>query len=219
MGDYFVSESRAANPSRPGTAVGSKGQRRVEDILDAAARVLTEDGYASFTLRRIADVAEIRLSNLQYYFKIKEDLLNALLKRIFDNYSVALGKIIQTRRGSAKSRFLMIIDYLLKDQESQSSCAIFWELWALAAREDAIATIMNNYYDTYLKQVTDAIREISPEMPKPRAQRHAAAIVSIIEGASLLRGFGKPRRTALNGFEQAIRDVCIHLSEDHVSVK
>lgn len=208
-----MTDARTGNPSRPGTAVRSKGQQRVEEILDAATRVLIEDGYASFTLRRIAEAADIRLSNLQYYFQVKEDLLNALLKRTFDNYAAALELVVRTRKGSPKNRFLMMIDYLLKDQEGQASCAIFWELWALAAREESIARIMDDYYDTYLQQVTDAIREISPDMPKRRAQRHAGAIVALIEGASLLRGFGKPRRTALAGFEQTLRDICEELTD------
>ncbi len=208
-----MANDTTGRPSRPGTAVHEKGRQRVEEILNAATLVLIEDGYASFTMRRIAEKADVRLSNLQYYFKIKEDLLNALLKRTFDNYTIALEEVARTHKGSPKSRFMMTIDYLLKDQEDQASCAIFWELWALAGRDRSVAAIMNAYYTAYLEQVTDAIRGVSPDMPKRRAQRHAGAIVALIEGASLLRGFGKPRRTSLAGYEQTIRDICEGLAQ------
>lgn len=198
---------------RPGTAVRPKGRRRVEDILDAAAKVLVNDGYSNFTLRRIADAADMKLGNLQYYFPVKEDLLDALLKRVFDSYAASLAKIAEGKKGTPKNQLLLVVDYLLKDQEAQGSCSIFWELWALSAREESIATIMNAYYDVYLEHVANALLLVAPDLTKRRAYRHAAVIVSMIEGASLLRGFGKPQRSLLAGFEKAIRDVCVYLTD------
>lgn len=201
-------------PSRPGTAVHEKGQRRVEDILDAAVRVLIEEGYGLFTMRRIAEAADMRLSNLQYYFSSKEDLLNALLKRTVDDYEASLAQITRNRSGSPRAQFQRIIEYLLKDQETRASCSIFWELWALAGRDPNIGAIMNSYYDAYLDKMGEAIRLVSPDMPKRRAQRHAGMIVALIEGASLLRGFGKPHRSSLTGYERAILEQCELLAQN-----
>lgn len=205
-----------AKPSRPGTAIHEKGQRRVEEILDAAVRVLIEEGYGLFTMRRIAEAADIRLSNLQYYFKTKEDLLNALLKRTVDDYNAALSHVTRNRAGSPKAQFQRMIEYLLKDQDEKASCLIFWELWALAGRDPSIAGIMNSYYDVYLDKMAGAIRSVSPQMPKRRAQRHAGVIVALIEGASLFRGFGKPRRSSLVGYERAILELCDQLASECV---
>ena len=202
-----------SNQSRAGTAVRNKGKRRVEEILDAATTVLIREGYSNFSLRRISDLAEMRLSNLQYYFPTKEELLTALLKRSFDAYSNALADISKDRSARPERRFMLMIDYLLKDQQDQESCLIFWELWALAARDKGVAQIMDDYYDVYLHQVVVAIRDISPEMPKAKAQKHAGAIVALIEGASLLRGFGKRQRSSLAGFERTLRDICTSLAQ------
>jgi AcrR family transcriptional regulator len=199
-------------PSRPGTAVREKGQRRVEEILDVAVRVLVDDGYGLFTMRRIAEAADIRLSNLQYYFKTKEDLLNALLKRTVQDYEASLEGVAGNRSGSAKARLLRIVEYLLKDQETRNSCQIFWELWAMAGRDPNIGAIMNSYYDAYLDKIADAIRQAAPAMPKRQAQRNAGVIVALIEGASLLRGFGKPRRASLSGYERSILAICEQLA-------
>jgi AcrR family transcriptional regulator len=209
-----VTEKQLERNGRPGTAVGPKGRQRVEDILDAATKVLINDGYANFSLRRIADVAGIKLGNLQYYFPIKEDLLDALLKRVSAEYTTSLEKVLAGKKNTPKSQLLIMVDYLLKDQEGQASCLIFWELWALSAREESIAKIMNAYYDSYLDQVANALIQISPKLPKRKAFRHAAIIVSMIEGASLLRGFGKPQRGLISGFEKTMRDICIDLAED-----
>lgn len=209
-----MSIDKVSRHGRPGTAIGAKGQRRVEDILDAATKILTDEGYANFSLRKVADAADIKLGNLQYYFPAKEDLLDAMLKRLFDDYAASLAKLAQSKRGNAKNHLLMMVDYLLKDQETQESCSIFWELWALSAREESVAAIMNGYYDVYLEQIANTLLEVAPKLSKRRAHRHAAVIVSMIEGASLLRGFGKPRRGLLGGFEKTIREVCIYLADD-----
>lgn len=194
--------------ARPGTAVRDKGQRRVEDVLDTALRVLIDDGYSQFTMRRVASAADMRLSNLQYYFSSKEDLLAALLNRTIDDYREALETISRKVRGRPDKRFSRIIQYLLIDQTRRESCLLFWELWALAGRDREIAGIMNRYYDTYIVEMANMILTISPDMPKMKAKRNAGVVVALIEGASLLRGAGKPRRAALAGFEKVIDAVC-----------
>ena len=55
-------------PARPGRRAA-----RVEEILIAARHVLASEGYAEFTLRRIAREVKIRLSTLQHYFPSKDD--------------------------------------------------------------------------------------------------------------------------------------------------
>ena len=202
----------APRPSRPGTAVRTKGQQRVQEILDAAAAVIVDDGYAGFTLRRIAELTGISLSNLQYYFTNKEALLQAMMAREFDR-SVAEMEALTDRPGATpKARFLLAIDYVLKYQEQTSSCALFWELWAMSVREPTVSPIMDTFYDQYMRRITELIRDLSPSLGRSKAQRRAGVIVSLLEGASLLRGAGKPRRTTLAGFEKEIRETCLTLA-------
>jgi len=203
--------------TRPGTAVREKGQRRVEEILDIATNLIIEDGYGPVTMRSIADAADIRLSNLQYYFGTKEDLLAALLQRTIEAYQAALEAASRRSRGSPQARLRQIVEYLLRDQETKASCQIFWEMWALAGRDPAIAKIMDHYYDHYLEEIASAIVQISPGISRRRARRQAGLIVALIEGASLLRGYGKPKRSVLAGFERAIEELCQQLAKDELA--
>ena len=71
---------------RGGSAINVKGQKRVKDILNAACNVLIEDGYSQFSLRNIARSAGIHLSNLQYYFAGKNELIHGLVYFIGEEY-------------------------------------------------------------------------------------------------------------------------------------
>lgn len=50
-------------------------------ILDAAESLFTQHGINGVSLREIAASADIRISNLQYHFKTREDLYHAVFER------------------------------------------------------------------------------------------------------------------------------------------
>lgn len=52
-----------------------------QKILDAAETLFTENGINGVSLRQIAADADIRISNLQYHFKTKEELYHAVFER------------------------------------------------------------------------------------------------------------------------------------------
>lgn len=55
------------------------GQTPREEILDAAAELFTEHGYANTSTRRIADAVGMRQASLYHHFATKDDILDALL--------------------------------------------------------------------------------------------------------------------------------------------
>lgn len=78
----------AAAPSNEPIRQPAKSAATRRKILDAAARTFRDKGYAATTLNDIADVAEIRAASLYYYFRSKEDLLDAVfgigMQRVVD---------------------------------------------------------------------------------------------------------------------------------------
>lgn len=58
---------------------GRKSDRTRERILHAAARSFRQHGYASSSLREIADSAGMQAGSLYYHFASKEDLAEAVL--------------------------------------------------------------------------------------------------------------------------------------------
>ena len=59
----------------------ARSRRRVEQILDQAARLVVERGVEALTTRDIAAAAEVPVASLYQYFADKEDVLLALAER------------------------------------------------------------------------------------------------------------------------------------------
>ena len=58
-----------------------RSRRRVEGLLDAAARIVVEHGVDALTTRDIAEAAQAPVASLYQYFNDKEDVLLALAQR------------------------------------------------------------------------------------------------------------------------------------------
>ena len=56
-------------------------ERRREEILDVARRVIDEEGFAALTLRGIARRCDMSAPGLMHHFPTLEDLLEAVLER------------------------------------------------------------------------------------------------------------------------------------------
>lgn len=65
--------ARAADP-------GSKSARTRQRILDAAAAVLSRNGYSGTKLSDIADVAQVQAPALYYYFASRDELIEEVVR-------------------------------------------------------------------------------------------------------------------------------------------
>jgi AcrR family transcriptional regulator len=61
-----------------------RSRRRVEELLDAAARLVVDQGVESLSTRDIAEAAGAPVASLYQYFADKEDVLLALAQRDMD---------------------------------------------------------------------------------------------------------------------------------------
>lgn len=72
---------RVVTPPKRRIPRQARSRRRVEDLLDAAARLVVEQGVEALTTRDIADAAGAPVASLYQYFADKEDVLLALAQR------------------------------------------------------------------------------------------------------------------------------------------
>jgi len=184
------STAAANRQVRAGRAVLEKGLRRSEEILDAAATLLVEDGYAQLSTRKIAARAGIRPGNLQYYYRTKQDVVRALLDRYLAVSMRAIEERVAASAGTPEARLRSGIEGILADQQVGRSCEFFREIWALAARDRAVANAVQDFYARYRDGIAQALLAVNPALGAARAKRRAALVVAMLEGLTVFR-FGR----------------------------
>lgn len=101
------------------------GQTPRAEILDAAAELFTNRGYANTSTRRVADAVGIRQASLYHHFATKDDILDALLGETVAG-PLALAQRLLADEGPAAPRL-----YALASFDTAQLCASRWNLGAL----------------------------------------------------------------------------------------
>src|SRR5829696_7803887 len=110
-------------------AVARPARVDVEDrFLDAAERLLVEDGYAGITTRRLAEEAGANHGLVHYYFGSMENLLVRVLER-FTQRLIARQRAMYAADEPFIEKWRAAMRYLDADREYQK---VWWEQQALA---------------------------------------------------------------------------------------
>jgi len=57
-------------------------EQRFQSILDAAENLFAKKGYHHTNMDEVADLAEVSVGTVYFYFKNKEDLISKMLEKI-----------------------------------------------------------------------------------------------------------------------------------------
>jgi len=81
-------------PSARRVPTQERSRRRVAQVLDAAARIVVEDGIEALSTREIAAAAGVPIATLYQYFADKESVLLALAQRDMDEMDAEVAEAI-----------------------------------------------------------------------------------------------------------------------------
>ncbi len=85
-------------PKPAGRRMGAVGSANWSAMLDAAERVLSDEGHAALTSRRIAEVAGFKQRLVYYYFQSMDALVAAMFRRMVERETVRLTAIAASAR-------------------------------------------------------------------------------------------------------------------------
>lgn len=164
------------------------GARKYEALLDAAERVMIDDGVDS-SLRAIAVEAAVRVGHLQHYFPSRAELIRAVLERVLRR---ALDRLRETTglRTDAADQLVdpeHVVAVVLAEQNDPLLVRLYVEIWALAARDKTIAAVVREFYRGYTEHVAEFIRGRHPDLPAGIRRARAETFVGLMEGVSLIR--------------------------------
>ncbi|MGS4884231.1 TetR/AcrR family transcriptional regulator [Roseibium sp. MB-4] len=154
-------------------------------ILDAALELLIEMGDAGLTMRKLAERTEMRLSNVQYYFKTRDDVLIAMVAGYFEECTENLKKLAQQSNASTtrdRIRFL-VQAVLVHGLEISDMCRAFREIWAISSRSGLIDECLMEYYRRFSKVVVDFAFEGKTDAAS--ADRLTTLLIPYFEGYSI----------------------------------
>lgn len=90
-------------------------QRREDDILQAAARLLHERGYANLNMDELADVVGISKPTLYAHFKSKDDLVVQVIVR---NFHTVDDYLAQPPQGTVLERLVEVLRRMIKTKRT-----------------------------------------------------------------------------------------------------
>jgi AcrR family transcriptional regulator len=156
---------------------------KIEHILNCAMTILKESGDQGLTMRKVAEKADMRLSNVQYYFKTKELLLGALLEGFLLEYAGSMQLLSFSDQHESEEKLSLLSLHILEDIESSDCAVVFKEIWAIAERNNLVKKAVDEYYKKLHAMLFDALKQAAPENCQEQQVNNAVAILlPFIEG-------------------------------------
>jgi len=182
----------------------ARGQATRRQLLDAAAAVLSEQGYAATTMRAVAEGAGVQLSLVHYHFGSKGGLLAAVM----DDLTAGLLERQRAMFGDDRpfaEQWLTACAYLREDVSS-GYVRILWELWAAGLAEEDLAerwrATQRGWRDLISERLERWRDERGVELPMS-ARALATLVGNLFEGAEteILAGVGEGEAPHLAALE------------------
>ncbi|MCL2009354.1 MAG: TetR/AcrR family transcriptional regulator [Synergistaceae bacterium] len=82
---------------------------RKSEILDAAQKLFAEKGYAKTTVTDILNVHGLSKGVFYYYFKSKEEVMDAIIKRIIDREAAGMEKIAADSKMTYRQKLFAVL--------------------------------------------------------------------------------------------------------------
>jgi AcrR family transcriptional regulator len=167
------------------TAQGKRREVKINEIVSTAANLLATEGYANFTLARVARELGILPSALQNYFPTYDDLLRTTMNAMGQVYLESFAEIGKPSGKPALERLREIVT-LFEETRDPVVYRLWSELWALAQHSDITHEVLRNGYAAYRVVCSDLIREIDSSATARECLARATLIAALADGAFVL---------------------------------
>ena len=127
----------------------------------------------------------MRLGNLQHYFRTKDDLVQAMLDRVLEDYLQRFDEIHDSTQ-DPEEEFAALVGSVIRDLNQRKTTVFFPELWSLSNHEKQVTRFMDHMYEKYRSVLCSVIARINPSLKDEQVRRLALFVCASIEGTSLI---------------------------------
>ena len=173
-----------------------KAEERNRLILEAGRDILINEGFAALTVRHTAEKCGIRQATLQYYYKTRDLLFQAIFESALADEKANIDRLLN-RVGNEPGHILKArITGHFEASSREFTSRFFYQLWARASLDDYMAEKMDDFYMRHVKLMTDLITGYNPALSKNEAKKRALFALSTLEGATVVKNV--ERRSRVN---------------------
>lgn len=159
--------------------IGAEQSATRTALLDAALRLMAEEGYAAVTSRRVAAEAGLKPQLVHYYFRTMDDLFLALVQRGAER------NLARQARALASPQPLRALWAISTDP---TEITLTTELAALANHRKAIRSEIGGYAERFRRQQVDALTEALEGYGVDTAALPPAAVLLALTSVSQVLG-------------------------------
>ena len=163
-------------------------EERRTQILDTAEEVFASHGFEGANMDLIAERSGLSKGAVYWYFKKKDDIISALLDRVF-RHSISGLRSIAAEPDSPRSRLLRIGEQISRDyQGMQRLMPIALEFYAMALRRKSVRKHLAGLYDELLSILTPLVQEgvASGDFAPVEPRNAATLLIASYEGLGLV---------------------------------
>jgi AcrR family transcriptional regulator len=160
---------------------------RRNQILDAATKVFVRLGFQHARMDDIVEESGLSKGTLYWYFKSKEDIINAILRRLFTGELENLENLL-VAEGTASERLMQLTNDRVTGMKRMSYLVpIIFEFYAVAVHQQWVQQFIGDYLKHFRKLLEDLIQQgiDRGEFRPVNATKAAISFASLYEGLTL----------------------------------
>jgi DNA-binding transcriptional regulator YbjK len=163
-----------------------RGEARRELILDAAIRVLGDEGLGALTHRRVAAEAGLPVAATTYWFASKEQLLVAAYRLAADRDIARVRRIAAgAERGDLAATLTEFVGSEI--DEGRTALVACYTMWLEAARRPELRAIEEEWTEGYISVLESVLARAGSPHPRVDAEVLSATLDGLLL-AHLARG-------------------------------
>jgi AcrR family transcriptional regulator len=160
---------------------------RKNQILDAATKVFVRQGFQHARMDDIVEESGLSKGTLYWYFKSKEDIINAILRRLFTGELEYLENLLDAE-GTVSERLIQLTSDRVTGMKRMSNLVpIIFEFYAVAVHQQWVQQFIGEYFKHFRNLLEELIQQgiDKGEFRHVNAKEAAISLASMYEGLTI----------------------------------
>lgn len=190
---------------------GKRGTATKSRILDTARAILTDEGLESFALRDVAKRSGVQLGNLQYYYRAREDLIEAVIDAESHANVVFMDALAENADDLAD--YVRRLVMIMIEEYTGLGGKLWPVLRLLRTHNGRFREVSRDVYRRHFKSMVLAMRNFNAPGPERELLMKARLITALIDGAAM-----QAHLWAKAGSSPSFRALCVRTGDLAVEI-